>query len=194
MTRLALRVLPWVLVMTGCENWGVDGMARLEERYPERPEDTGPAPDVPTVDLGDVGGGGGTAGTWLLRVVLTGGMKVFADPSDIVQTDLFLVSISDGGGPALLTFCNQVTDVDLAGGMGETELSEETREAIGESPLAVGLDAEGLPAAQEIVWTWGLKDMVEPFTDPLPTEPSDPRVWDQDEDGNPGVTVHVLGP
>lgn len=32
-----------------------------------------------------------------------------------------------------------------------------------------------------------------PETDSLPTDASDPRVWDQDEDGNPGVTVRITG-
>jgi hypothetical protein len=36
--------------------------------------------------------------------------------------------------------------------------------------------------------------MADPLTDPLPTEPDDPRVWDQDEDGHPGVTIKVLQP
>jgi hypothetical protein len=30
-----------------------------------------------------------------------------------------------------------------------------------------------------------------PESDPLPTSADDPRVFDQDGDGNPGVTVHV---
>lgn len=33
----------------------------------------------------------------------------------------------------------------------------------------------------------------QPETDALPTEASDPRVWDQDQDGNPGVTVRISG-
>ncbi len=33
----------------------------------------------------------------------------------------------------------------------------------------------------------------QPETDPLPTEGDDPQVWDQDEDGNPGVTVRITG-
>ena len=33
----------------------------------------------------------------------------------------------------------------------------------------------------------------DPATDPLPTHAKDPNIWDQDEDGNPGVTVNVSG-
>ena len=33
----------------------------------------------------------------------------------------------------------------------------------------------------------------DPVNDPLPLDPNDPRIWDQDEDGFPGVTVNVSG-
>ena len=33
----------------------------------------------------------------------------------------------------------------------------------------------------------------DPWTDELPTEPDDPRVYDQDNDGNPGLTVLIDG-
>jgi hypothetical protein len=35
--------------------------------------------------------------------------------------------------------------------------------------------------------------LANPDTDALPTTPDDPRVWDQDGDGNPGVTVMISG-
>lgn len=33
----------------------------------------------------------------------------------------------------------------------------------------------------------------DPASEALPTEPADPRVWDQDGDGNPGITLQVTG-
>ena len=33
----------------------------------------------------------------------------------------------------------------------------------------------------------------DPVNDPLPMDPADPRIWDQDGDGSPGVTVNVEG-
>ncbi len=35
--------------------------------------------------------------------------------------------------------------------------------------------------------------LANPGTDPLPTDPSDPRVVDSDNDGNPGITVSLTG-
>ncbi|NOZ01754.1 MAG: hypothetical protein GXP54_07680, partial [Deltaproteobacteria bacterium] len=34
----------------------------------------------------------------------------------------------------------------------------------------------------------------DPETDPVPDTPDSPLVWDQDGDGNPGVTIRVLAP
>ena len=35
--------------------------------------------------------------------------------------------------------------------------------------------------------------LTDPANDPLPTDANDPRIWDQDRDGQPGVTVNVSG-
>jgi len=35
--------------------------------------------------------------------------------------------------------------------------------------------------------------LAQPETDPLPTDIDDPQIWDQDEDGHPGVTVRISG-
>ena len=195
MRRMALLFCALAVLGAGCE-WGVDGMTRLEQQYPSGEgldvEDRIPD-DVPSVDLGEISGEG-VGGTWLMRMRITGGMKVFTDPSDMVLTNLFLVTVPEEGDAASLTFCNQISEVDIPGGMGETEQPEATRNGIGAVPVAVLLDATGAPTAQEIAWTWGIQDMTDPFTDPLPSGPEDPRVWDQDGDGHPGVTVHVFAP
>ena len=37
-------------------------------------------------------------------------------------------------------------------------------------------------------------DLADPANDPLPTEPTDPAVADEDGDGNPGVTMVAVVP
>ncbi|MFH1532066.1 MAG: hypothetical protein ABIK09_15180 [Pseudomonadota bacterium] len=195
MRRAALVCVALAILVAGCD-WGVDGMDRLEAQYGsgDGADAVDALPeDVAAVDLGEVAGEG-VGGTWLMRMMLTGGMKVFADPSALELTNLFLVTVPEEGGVATLTFCDQLTTVDLPGGMGETQLPEASREAIGAVAVNLELDGDGVPVAQEIAWTWGLKDMEDPFTDALPEGPDDPRVWDQDDDGNPGLTIHVLAP
>jgi hypothetical protein len=50
-------------------------------------------------------------------------------------------------------------------------------------------------APVRIVFAWSSQvlgaRLDDPENDPLPTDPSDPRVFDQDGDGNPGMTVKV---
>jgi hypothetical protein len=44
----------------------------------------------------------------------------------------------------------------------------------------------------EVVIPIGVR-LDDPVNDPLPMDSNDPRIWDQDEDGSPGVTVNVMG-
>ena len=45
--------------------------------------------------------------------------------------------------------------------------------------------------AGDYTWTWGVH-LTDPRNDALPDSPDDTRLWDQDEDGNPAVTVAVI--
>ncbi len=48
-------------------------------------------------------------------------------------------------------------------------------------------------SATDVLTMNGLKDFNDPMHDPLPTNKNDPHVWDQDEDGHPGMTVDCIG-
>jgi hypothetical protein len=171
-------------------DWRSDGAARLEKLYPV-PEIVEEDIVIPEVDLGDVGTTEGLQGWWVLRIEEHGTMIL----GEIHLTDLFLVRIPAGGDKAELTFCEQLVDMPQAGGLGATEMPDALRAALGKVPLELALDVEALSVkAQEIAWTWGIQGMKDPFGDPIPTTPEDPLVWDQDEDKNPGVTMHVLAP
>ena len=101
-----------------------------------------------------------------------------------------------------------------ADGMGGLEMIENgcgARSAAGDSiqveiPAAIPQSIEA-PVTTLIVWeennviNWSRPQLVapvgvrleDPVNDPLPTDPNDPRIWDQDADGAPGVTVKVTG-
>jgi len=146
---------------------------------------------IPEVDLGDIGTAEGLAGWWVMRIEEHGTMIL----GEIDLTDLFLVRIPADGGKAELTFCEQLVDMPQAGGLGATQMPDALRTALREVKLELTLDAEALSLqAQKLAWTWGIQGMKDPFGDPIPTKPDAPLVWDQDEDGNPGVTMHVLAP
>lgn len=101
-----------------------------------------------------------------------------------------------------------------ANGMGGLEMVENgcgARSAAGDTiqveiPAAIPQSIEA-PVTTLIVWeennvvNWSRPQLVapvgvrleDPVNDPLPTDPNDPRIWDQDTDGAPGVTVKVMG-
>ncbi len=45
---------------------------------------------------------------------------------------------------------------------------------------------------EEVVMPLGVR-LDDPWNDPLPTDKDDPRIWDQDEDGHPGISVDLKG-
>ena len=66
--------------------------------------------------------------------------------------------------------------------------------ALSTAPLAVPLPGNGTIQASGVVWLWGLRNLANPATDPLPTSADAGTVWDEDMDGHPGVTVDVVSP
>lgn len=77
---------------------------------------------------------------------------------------------------------------------------ESTYRAVPESVLeTVRVDPEtGLYLADDHVQLWGLRDLPDPLTTPLPANldeagmsPHAERIYDMDDDGNPGITVYI---
>lgn len=48
-------------------------------------------------------------------------------------------------------------------------------------------------SATDVLTMNGLKDFNDPMNDPLPTDKNDPKVWDQDDDDHPGMTIDCVG-
>jgi hypothetical protein len=65
--------------------------------------------------------------------------------------------------------------------------------SLGAISVTGSIDALGTPTRFAQSWSTELHGvrLVNPETDPLPTSASDPRVFDQDHDGKPGITVHA---
>ena len=114
-----------------------------------------------------------------------------AGSRDVTTTDLFVMEIPDGGGDVTMTFCHDINFVhpDVDNGMNIlTALTDDARTALGEAGLDLATAAtDPIVPTQILTWDWGLKDL----GDAVPTEASDPRVWDQDADGNPGISLAV---
>ena len=150
--------------------------------------------DVPGDVPADTSGPKGLEGRWVVRVVQMGRMTPIVNETDVTVTDLFIGEVAPGSGKMALTFCDElqaVTPVD--GSDFLTVTPQKLKDALANAPidLPLGAGGETLPAAH-VVWMWGLKGVGE--SDALPTDKTDPLVVDQDEDGFPGVTVHIAQP
>ncbi len=175
---------------TAC-GWKTDGLARIEQLYPTPSADAG-APS--TVDLG-IPDCHGLAGAWAVELTQAGTISPLAEPWKITITDLFLAT-SDAQAFDL-TFCDEAVAIVTSTGpspFGQTQIPQALKSALAETPIAIPVSAGGSFQASNQVWLWGLRNMTNPLTDTLPTDASDARVWDEDGDGNPGVTLTILDP
>jgi hypothetical protein len=117
---------------------------------------------------------------------------------NLTITDLFLAQPSIDATALELTFCGEENALANSSGQPQT-LGENTDpaalvKALSAAPLTVPLPGNGAIEASGVVWLWGLRNLANPATDALPTSADAGTVWDQDMDGNPGVTVDVVSP
>jgi len=100
----------------------------------------------------------------------------------------------DQSGTSLLireTHCSAY--VDDGTDFVATEIPGAFLRSIGEVERTASLHRDG--SGWRFVYPWGVTVhgavLEDPARDPLPTDAEDPRVFDQDEDGKPGITVRV---
>jgi hypothetical protein len=90
-------------------------------------------------------------------------------------------------------------NVEVAGVL--TSVPEPTYRAVAPSTAEiVEIDEGGAYAQRDHIQLWGLRDLPEPFTTPLPADkveaaeaPHNARIFDMDDDGNPGITSIISG-
>lgn len=90
-------------------------------------------------------------------------------------------------------------NVEVAGVV--TSVPEATYRAVaGNTAEIVEIDDDGAYRQRDHLQLWGLRDLPEPFTTPLPvdkaeaaTSPHAERIFDMDGDGNPGITSIISG-
>jgi hypothetical protein len=189
-------------------SWGENGLARLEA--------LNPAPDGNAVEVGSSCGlpdrtDGGTptqpspsclgllGGQWAVRLVQFDNISPLGPPPwNLTITDLFLARLSPDKGSLELTFCGEENALTGSTGIHETigqnTVPPRTVSAIAKSPLTIPLPHNGTLQASGVVWLWGVHELDHPATDPLPTTADAGTVWDEDDDGHPGVTVDVALP
>ena len=195
MNRYVLGLVSALVLASSC-GWKADGLERLEELYPTpQPVDAGSGP----VDVGTPMCSG-LDGTWAVRLVQDTTIKPLIDPWKMTLIDLFIAQKSSDGTAMELRFCNQDVTIIASGmssNLGKTEVPAALKAALHDTPLKVPLPGDGTFQAGELAWLWGLEGLANPLTDPLPTKDNymgDPHVIDQDNDTQPGVTMHILSP
>lgn len=183
-------------VLAASCGWKSDGLERLEELYPTpQAVDAGSGPiDIGTPMCTGLGG------TWAVRLVQKATIAPLGQPWQMTLIDLFLAQQSQAGTAMELRFCNQDVSIIASGqatNLGKTQVPAALKSALYQAPLEVPLPGDGTFHAAELPWLWGLQNLANPLTDPLPTKDNymgDPRVVDQDVDTQPGVTMNILSP
>lgn len=186
----------------GCEKWESSGPERLRDAYPtqcggDAEQQTPDAQNVPAQPSDFA------SGTWFAKVTQVGTIAIpgYCEACVLTLTDFAIVMIPPDGSFALWRFCGQAMTVD-------TTPNDQTDPPDPNAPRSVVPDAlveanilalavleepalKTLPD-HEVVWLWGVRNLS--AGEPLPESKDSPKVFDQDNDGKPGVTVLVTAP
>lgn len=202
--RLKILII-FASFLIGCEDWESSGPKRLREVYEAScglTDASQASSDVPfAVEPSD-----DIAGTFAGRFVQLGRMQIpgVCDDCLLTLTDLVLVQVQPALNLAFFEFCDQPMEIDTTPEdptdppdpmAPSTTIPEALRKAsvssVGTFEKAPG--KKTLPA-MKVLWLWGVLGLKDPEHDDLPDKQDSPFVWDQDHDGNPGVTIHVNRP
>ena len=114
------------------------------------------------------------------------------------RTDsVLLASVTQTGTDITITaaYCDQVADTDstaLAYVIIPDSYVKSLKPFVGTGTYAMGSAGADVLLVPNIVEVQGAT-LTNPASDPLPTDPNDPAVIDQDQDGNPGITIKLGG-
>jgi hypothetical protein len=189
--------------------WVANGVNRLDQLYPQPDAGISNGAGCLLPNMPDGGPPGVPAngclgllnGQWAARFVQLGIVSPpVIPPSNLITSDLFLVRLSEDRAALEMQFCgeeNILTD-PMTGApvmLGVNTTPQALINGVGAVPVVIPLDGGSLPTTPvPVLWGWEPADGGNSSTDPLPDDAGDPRVYDEDGDNNPGVTIHVLDP
>jgi|GEM_PF-2416852 len=196
--RLWASVVLFSGFLFGCD-WESSGPQRLRDAYGTSCfEEDGKQKDA---NLGEITPQDDIAGTYAMLVVQNAKLETaLACPPDnrcdLEIRDFLLARVPAERQAIYMEFCDQKTTVTGGKLNPESRITQGLREAhiFVVKEFGKVADKDRIPLLDGIVWLWGVKDLVDIAKDPLPDEPSDEHVFDQDNDGKPGVTVEVTEP
>lgn len=144
-------------------------------------EDPAPAP----VDL---------SGTWAeLQVCSQMDVLPILGKVTSTSTSLLCATIEQSGSSLLMREVTCSTTIKTGSALGKLVIPEAFLASLGEMTRPASLDGSGPTIRFDQPWYTQVRGayLVDPENDALPTNPDDPRVFDQDGDGKPGLTVRV---
>jgi len=138
---------------------------------------------------GASGGAGGYEGTWALKLVLTTltdtGLSTIEAPNTTIAR-----AVQAQAGPSL-TITTTTCDMDLGDGSGGFVIIVPPAFIAAMPEESISAEVTGTSLHVPKFWEVRSVELANPETDPLPTDPTDPRVLDWDQDGHPGLTLTV---
>lgn len=177
------------VVLAGCAGGGGAGA----DARPETADVAGA--EVAATEVAEVPTASGLAGTYGLMLVMSGVSSVptVGDTVRTSRTVAFGTLAAAGDGWDLEA---RVCAVDIDSGTTAVRLFLPDRTLARLDPMRVHLAAAGGDgtrlAGGPSADLRGLR-LERPVDDPMPVDAADSRIWDQDEDGQPGITVGVTG-
>ncbi len=158
-----------------------------------QPDTELPDEDIPALSL---------TGTWAMLNFTTSNVTttipVLGEQHSVSTTAAYaLATVTDtGDGTANVTAITCDITIDSGSDLVEIIIGDNYIAHLKPTDWVFMIGAGRLPnevSAEGVLTLNGVKDLVDPYADPLPTDKNDPRVYDQDEDGHPGMTVDCIG-
>ncbi|MBI5533356.1 MAG: hypothetical protein HY898_11605 [Deltaproteobacteria bacterium] len=143
----------------------------------------------------DTSGGGPLVadGTWLMWHETATCVEVMSVNIEALTETLAVVQLQrDPGGVIHHTYRNCSIEQTPIVGVA-TKIPQAVVDTIPVRDYIAILDADAVGSAyatQVSIELWGVK-LADPELDVMPTDPADPRIYDQDNDGKPGVTLDL---
>lgn len=152
--------------------------------------DTGTEPDVPATPFS-----GDMTGRWVQVQERAAMVEMLpSNPGKRLTRTWFVVDVTQDALAVSARYTACAVEVESPEGGAVTTIPRNLVDRIPVSDRPADLSDEGGVwrfTQPEHVELRGVRDLSDPANDDLPTDPLDPRIWDQDNDGQPGVTVFV---
>lgn len=187
-----VRVSFLMLLFVCC--WESDGLKRLEGKYPSSDiigDSDALSPDVILLDAK----GETLKGRYAVMFIQKGVTKpeTIDEEWPLTIKDIFIGDVPEDRMKANLSFCDELVRIETDNPFAPaTHLSNGLKEALGKSQLVWNMNGKDQVMDTKMVWMWGVKNLEE--NELLPKDLKDEKVYDQDGDGKPGVTIVVEKP